>query len=365
MRRVAAFVLAITIFCASMPTAFAVGTSAASAILMDADSGRVLYEKDADTRRAIASITKLMTALVALETDDDLDRVVTVKAEYTGIEGSSMYLRAGEELTVRELLYGLLLHSGNDAAVAIACVTAGSVDAFVERMNQTAAELGMTNTHFMNPHGLSMDGHYSTARDMARLTAECLKNEQLVAITATKSITIGSRTMTNHNKLLWRYEGCIGMKTGYTTLAGRTLISCAQRDGQSLIVVTLCDSKDWEDHKALLDYGFKEYPGRELVQQGTVVAALPVSFSLIRFIPVTAAQTIVYPVGAEEKITAEYDIPDGLEAPLKAGQNVGHVTFYLDGREIGRSDLVCAAAVERNSMGTITEKGILSRLFGR
>lgn len=197
--------------------------SAASAILVDAESGRVLYEKDAHTRRLIASTTKLMTALVAAESCIDLGENVTVEYADTRTEGSSLYLQVGEQITVEALLYGLLLHSGNDAALALARYCGGDVETFVEQMNQKARELGMADSHFENPNGLNADGHYSTAADMARLGIACMENETVAKIVATRSIALGNRTFVNHNKLLSQYEGCVGMKTGYTQLAGRTL----------------------------------------------------------------------------------------------------------------------------------------------
>ena len=190
------------------------GVSASCAILVDAESGRVLMEKNADEERAIASITKLMTALVAVESTSDLERTVTIEKEWTLAEGSSMYLREGEELTLRELLYGLLLVSGNDAALAIAGFCAGDTDTFVEWMNLRAQELGMEHTHFVNPNGLPAEGHYSTAADMAKLAIVVMEQPGLAEIVGTKSVTMAGRIMTNHNKLLWRYEGCVGMKTG-------------------------------------------------------------------------------------------------------------------------------------------------------
>ena len=226
---------------------------------MDAASGRILYEKDAHTRRLIASTTKLMTALVAVEATEDLEQVVTVKREYQA-EGSSMYLGVGEQLTIRELLYGLLLSSGNDAALAIAGGCAGDVETFVGWMNDRAGELGMADTHFANPNGLDHEAHYSTAYDMALLAREVLSHEVLVELVSTKSATVAGRSLVNHNKLLWRYEGCTGMKTGYTDAAGRTLVSSARRNGQDLICVTLKDRDDWNDHARLLDYGFKNCP---------------------------------------------------------------------------------------------------------
>ena len=171
-------------------------------------------------------------------------------------------------MQVETLLYGLLLHSGNDAAVALAGYCAGDVATFVEWMNQRAADLGMTRTHFSDPNGLGDAGHYASALDMAKLGRACLHNENIARIVATKSITLEGRALTNHNKLLWQCDGCTGMKTGYTRQAGRTLVSSARRAGQNLICVTLNDRDDWADHKALFDYGFSTYPRRVLAQAG-------------------------------------------------------------------------------------------------
>ena len=230
--------------------------SASSAILMDKESGRVLYEKNAREQRSIASITKLMTALVAVELHPDLSSTVTIQREWTGAEGSSMYLKPEEEVTLEALLYGLMLSSGNDAALAIAGYCGGDVESFMAEMNKKAAQLGMNDTHFANPNGLDDPDHYSTAYDMAILARAVLEREELRAIVSTRSIFIAGRSLTNHNKLLWRYEGCTGLKTGYTDEAGRTLVSSALRDGQELIAVTLNAPNDWADHAALFGYGF-------------------------------------------------------------------------------------------------------------
>lgn len=231
----------------------AVQLSASAAILMDADSGEVLYEKDAARQMRIASTTKIMTALVVLD-HARLTDTITVTAAHM-VEGSSMYLKPGETVTVEELLYGLLLCSGNDAALALADCC-GGLDAFVAAMNGKAAELGMKDTSFANPNGLDDARHYSTARDMALLAAYAAENPTFRRICSTRTATVGSRTMTNHNKLLSQLEGCIGMKTGYTRAAGRTLVSCAEREGRRLVAVTLCDGNDWADHKALYEMGF-------------------------------------------------------------------------------------------------------------
>ena len=248
----ALFAAALTVPC----RAYGLELSAVSAILLDADTGEVLYEKNADRQMLIASTTKIMTALVALEYGQLQDTVTVNKTHMA--EGSSMYLKPGEEVTVEALLYGLLLCSGNDAALALADHCAGSVDRFVARMNEKAQELGMDATSFANPNGLDDENHYSTARDMARLAAYAALNPTFVRICSTVSVTIGGRTMTNHNRLLRSVEGCIGMKTGYTKAAGRTLVSAARRGGRCLAAVTLQDGNDWADHAALYAYGFAQ-----------------------------------------------------------------------------------------------------------
>ena len=234
----------------------AVQLSAAAAILMDADSGEILFEKDAGRRMRIASTTKIMTALVALERANLTD-TITVTADHM-VEGSSMYLKPGETVTVEELLYGLMLCSGNDAALALADCC-GGLDAFVQAMNDKAAALGMKDTSFANPNGLDDENHYSTARDMAVLAVYAAEDPTFRRICSTKTATVGGRSMTNHNKLLRQIEGCIGMKTGYTKAAGRTLVSCAERQSRRLVAVTLCDGNDWADHKTLYEMGFAAY----------------------------------------------------------------------------------------------------------
>lgn len=238
-----------------------VGTSAVSAILLDADTGEVLYEKNAERQMLIASTTKILTALVALERGD-LSCEVTVTADHM-VEGSSMYLKVGETVTVEELLYGLLLCSGNDAALALAEGCCGSVEAFVEAMNRKAQEIGMEHSSFANPNGLDAEGHYSTARDMARLAACAVRNHTFVRLCSTSQVSAAGRSMSNHNRLLREVEGCIGLKTGYTMAAGRTLVTCAVRDGRTLVAVTLNDGNDWADHKALYEYGFDKICPKE------------------------------------------------------------------------------------------------------
>ena len=251
------------IFCITPAVAEALEVSATAAVLMDADMGQMLYEKNGDRQMLIASTTKIMTALVVLEHAAP-DDVITVTPDHM-TEGSSMYLRAGETVRVEELLYGLLLCSGNDAALALT-ECAGGLTPFVALMNEKAAALGMAHTSFANPNGLDADGHYSTARDMAVLAAAAVENPTFRRICSSRSVTIGQRTMENHNRLLRQVEGCVGLKTGYTRAAGRTLVSCTERDGCRLVAVTLQDGNDWADHAALYDYGFRLTAPRRGVQ---------------------------------------------------------------------------------------------------
>ena len=220
--------------------------SASCAVLIDADSGEVLYEKNPDTRRPMASTAKVMTALVALENYDP-DEIATVSKRAAYQEGSSVYLTEGERISVNELLYALLLESGNDAAVALA-EHCGSYDLFVEMMNEKAVLLGLSNTFYSNPTGLDDPSGCTTALDLARLLAHAMKNAGFAKISGTRKIGFGGRVFVNHNKLLWYYEGVDGGKTGYTRLAGRTLVTTACRNNRRLVAATLNDPCDWSDH---------------------------------------------------------------------------------------------------------------------
>ena len=327
-------------------------TSASSAILVDYDSGRILYEQSADERRLIASITKLMTALVAVESHPDLSQKVEIRPEWTGAEGSSLYLKAGEVWSLETLLYGLLLHSGNDAAIAIAGYCAGSEEAFVGWMNRRAQDLGMRNTRFQNPNGLNHEEHYSTAADMAKLAAACLKNEAVARMVATKSVALEGRTFQNHNKLLWQYDGCVGLKTGYTQLAGRTLVSAARREGQTLIVVTLNDPDDWKDHKALYDYGFETYPKHSFYQAGQTLTLLPVEGSLLRSVSVYVKDEVSYPLAESELEEVEITValPKTAKAPVKEGTIAGEVSLSLQGKVLSQSYLLYGASIRRDAV---------------
>ena len=342
-------VLTLALFMGYVGAVQAPDTSAAGAVLMDADSGRVLYSKNGDERHLIASITKLMTALVALESSHSPDEVVTILPEWTGIEGSSLYLRPGERLRLETLLYGMLLRSGNDAAHAVAGYCGGDVDAFVAAMNAKAKDLGMENSHFSNPSGLNAEGHYSTARDMGILAKACLENEMLKTIVSTQAISLEGRIFTNHNKLLWLYEGCIGLKTGYTEKAGRTLVSAAERDGMTLICVTLNAPNDWNDHAVLFDYGFERYDSRCLVQEGEILCRLPVKGSLVPFCTIAAQETIHAALSSEDEILFQPVLSlETPKAPVAAGDAIGEGIFILNGKELIRVPLIISHRMQSN-----------------
>jgi len=258
-------------------TSAAMYVSASSAVLMEQDSGRIIFEKDANTKRRIASITKIMTAILAIESGK-LKEKVTVSENAVKAEGSSIYLKAGEKITLEDLVYGLMLRSGNDAAVAIAEAVGGSLDGFVYMMNQKAEEIGMANTHFANPHGLDdHEDHYSTAYDMALLTRYAMNNDTYKKIASTKTYRQDNpteawdRVWKNKNKLLTTlYEYSTGGKTGYTKRAKRTLVSTAEKNGLSLIAVTLNDPDDWDDHINMFETAFKKYTLETVIDKGTL-----------------------------------------------------------------------------------------------
>ena len=321
--------------------------SAKSAVLLDASTGRVLYASHAEDKSLIASTTKIMTALVICEAGD-LDRKVVIPPEAVGIEGSSMYLKAGEVLSVHELLYGLMLRSGNDAAVALALADSGSISAFAARMNEKAAVLGLKNTHYANPHGLDSEENYSTALDLARLTRFALQNPDFAQLVSTKSVTIGDRVLTNHNKLLWQYSGAIGVKTGYTRTAGRILVGAAERDGRRLIAVTIADPNDWADHAALFDYGFSQFSERQLVAADSVVGRIPVIGGTINYVNLISQFSFSYPLADGEQPELRLLAPHFVFAPCDTVSATLEV--WLDGTRIGALPLRLAAPVKEISV---------------
>lgn len=308
--------------------------SAQSAIVMDADTGTVLYEKNADRRGLIASTTKIMTALIVCENCNVLDRVV-IPREAAGIEGSSMYLKAGEVFTVQELLYGMMLRSGNDAAAALAIHCGGTIDHFAELMNDKCRELGLTGTHFTNPHGLDGPEHYSCARDLGVLAAAAMKNPLFRQTVGTKTVLLGGQVLRNHNKLLWQMDGAEGIKTGYTKAAGRILVSSTRRGGRRLIAVTMNAPDDWQDHKTLVDAGFSRYRAKQPVTQGQVIGTVSVAGGTEVEVPLIAGKDFVILAAEQERITVALPEPGFVYAPVIQGQQAGTACIYVDGWPAG------------------------------
>lgn len=315
-------------------TVAAPSVSAQSAILIEGGGCSPIYQKNADEIRPMASTTKIMTALVAIERAP-LDTVIAAPACAISTEGSSIYLIEGEQLTLEQLLYALMLESANDAAVAIAVGLAGSVEEFANWMNEKATALGLVNTHFTNPHGLDHEAHYTTARELAIITAHALKNESFRSIAATRKITIphagtsGVRLLVNHNKMLRLYEDCIGVKTGYTKKSGRCLVSAAERDGVTVIAVTLSAPDDWNDHQKMLDYGFHRYQSVTLCEAGDFQFPLSVVGGTDAYVTLRNLEGFqaVLPIDHGE-ISYTVEARRFEYAPICAGDVLGRVNFY-------------------------------------
>ena len=312
---------------------FALGVSAQSAIVIDAVYGNVLYEKNAHTKMTMASTTKIMTALCAVE-EGDLDKKIKVDDSAVGVEGSSIYLKYGEELTLRELVYGLMLNSGNDAAVAIACAVSGSVEKFAQLMNYKAHEIGVKNTQFKNPNGLDEEGHYTTAYDLAKITAYALKNEEFRKISATQRYTIsgpeGDRYLKNHNKLLSRMEGCIGVKTGFTKKSGRCLVSACQRDKKEVVCVTLNAPDDWNDHMAMTDFALSQITVKPVAKKDESLGMVSVKNGEKKSVEAVVKNDFFVSAADGRKYVAIYKKPENVCAPVKAGQKIGYLEFYME-----------------------------------
>lgn len=331
--------------------ASAVSVSAESAVLINGESGEVLYSKDADKRRGPASTTKIMTALVAIE-NCPIDKIVTVSPDAVGVEGSSVYLKAKEKISMESLLYALLLSSANDAAAAIAYEVAGGIPEFAELMNEKAASLGLVNTHFSNPHGLDDAEHYTTARELALIARAALENETFSKIVSTKKKLIlrdgeESRLLVNHNRLLFEYDDVIGVKTGYTKRCGRTLVSASEKDGVFLIAVTLSDGNDWADHRAMLDYGYDKIECVTLCKAGDFCRTLHVCGGDLSDVSVCTKECLTLTLPKDRgRINATLELPKFLYAPVCSGQSVGRVVFSLDGKTIGTTDVIASDDVK-------------------
>ncbi len=304
--------------------------------VMEQSTRRMLFCENENLRLPMASTTKILTAITAIECCDDLDRIVTVPREAQGVEGSSIYLETGEQLSVRDLLYGLMLQSGNDAAVALSMTVLSGKEEFIKKMNEVARAAGAMNSNFKNPHGLHDPEHYTTCRDLALITAYAMGNPVFKEICATKRVEIPwnhreyNRIILNKNKLLSRFEGANGVKTGYTKAAGRCLVSAAERDGMQLICVTLNCPSMWEDSASLLERGFSQFKMINLCEKGTL-RSLPVE-GLGKSANVGLKNPICYPLREEEQkhISFEIKTRDCLTAPMKSGEEVGKIQVFLN-----------------------------------
>lgn len=373
--RAAALGLSLCLVGALCPVARAAGpeVSAQSAVVLTADTGTVLFEKDGHTPRPVASTTKIMTALLALEAAQERgDPLVDITQEMVAVEGSSMGLQAGDSISLTGLAAGMLLASGNDAANAAALYLDGSLESFAARMNQRAAALGMEDTHFVTPSGLDGEdaqglGHLSTAYDMALLARAALEDQAFRQLCSSPSLAVEFAepvkrvTYTNHNKLLAQYQGCVGVKTGFTKEAGRCLVSAAERDGALLIAVTLNAPNDWQDHTALLDYGFSQVEPYQLAG-GDVRLTVPVVGSPVEVVSLRGSNggEVTLPLGQGAQVERVVRVPKFLYAPVEAGEQVGEICWYLEGQLLGSAPLTAAGAAP------LQEKApsLWERLFG-
>ncbi len=353
--------LALLTICAGAET-MAKKTSARAGALYEPSSGRFLYEKNANEQLPMASTTKIMTALIALE-ECDLSEDITVPKEATGIEGSSLYLKEGDRVNTLDLIYALLLGSANDAAALLALKISGDIQSFARLMNERARELGLTDTSFANPHGLDSEGHYTTARDLAILSSVALDNPSFYKICSTykHTMAVGDRirTIVNHNKLLNKYEGAIGVKTGYTKRCGRCLVGAAERNGIRLISVTLDAPDDWNDHITMLDYGFSILDTVDINDILPRLSPIPViGGEKQELIP--SINTPLHPIVRlrGENVTSELSLPKYLVSPIKSGQKIGELIIKRDNTIAARIDIVANEDISNEK-----PRGFLDRLF--
>ncbi|WP_422443820.1 D-alanyl-D-alanine carboxypeptidase family protein [Thermoanaerobacterium sp. DL9XJH110] len=327
--------------------------NAGAYVLMDAITGRVLIENNSEERRAMASTTKIMTAIIALERGD-LTSKVRVSGRASAVRGSSFRLEPGEEMSLESMLYGLLLPSGNDAAVAIAEHIGGSVENFVKLMNQKALEIGAVNTHFMNPHGLDAPGHYTTAKDLALIARYALTMPKFREIVKTpqKEILEGNfpRRLYNTNKLLWRFEGADGVKTGYTGKAGKCLVASATRDGIQLISVVLGTRDHFGNSFNLLSYGFSRFKPLEVVNEGKIYGEIIVENGVIDKSPLAAKYDVLLPVEKGETVNLRAVTPDKIKAPVYKGQEIGELHIYINGKPVYKTPLVAVWDIREKTL---------------
>lgn len=350
----------------SAAKAVEISVSANSAVVMEASTGRVLYQKNAYEKMPMASTTKIMTALVAIE-NGNLSDMVKISANASGIEGSSIWLSPGETMTLSDLLFGLMLASGNDAAIAIAEHVGGDVETFVGMMNDKAREIGAYNTHFVNPNGLPAGDHYTTAYDLALISAYAMQNKTFREVVKTQYKTLPweghewDRVVKNKNKILWNYEGGNGIKTGFTKEAGRCLAAAAEREGMQLVSVVLCAPDMFNDCMVLMDYGFENYDHSLVVKAGEKIGEIAVKDGMEKSFPVYTDKDVYFPLTQEEaaNLNKRVYIEETLTAPVKKGQQVGRIDIWL-----GEDRIQSVALSAPYDIGENSYSFNLSKLFG-
>ncbi len=332
-------------------------TSAKAMCVMEAGSKRMLYNKNQSEKLPMASTTKIMTAITAIENCDDLDKTFEISPKSVGISGTSIYLRKGENMSIRDLLYGLMLVSGNDASVAIGEQISGSYQKFVELMNKTAINIGAKNTHFDNTHGLDSKTHYTTAYDLALITSYALSNDTFRDLVSTKNTKITNtdgkvRYLKNKNKLLNSLEGCCGVKTGFTDDAGRCLVSACQREGMTVVCVVLNCGPMFEESKALIERAFNEYNLIDLTSGYAYNKSISVSRGKSESVEIGTTGRYLYPLKAEEisKVSYEYNIKDLIDAPVSKGDEVGEIKIFIDKNLHFSEKVVTMEDVRRDSI---------------
>jgi D-alanyl-D-alanine carboxypeptidase (penicillin-binding protein 5/6) len=357
------------------PKADDLKVTAKSAILIEATTGRVLYEHNAFEKMPMASTTKIMTAILAIE-KCGLNDIVEVGPNASGVEGSSIWLSAGEKIQLSDMLFGLMLASGNDAAVAIAEHVAGNVENFVAMMNSKAKEIGAYNTHFCNPNGLPIDDHYTTAYDLAVISAYAMQNDFFRELVKTQYKTIPleghewDRVVKNKNKILWQYEGGNGIKTGFTKDAGRCLSAAAQREGLQLVSIVLEAPDMFNDCMKLMDYGFKNYSNKLVQKAGEHIGDVKVNRGVEDSFSVYTQQDVYYPLTEEEagKIDKRVFIEKELDAPITKGQKVGYIDIWLGSNQICSVPLTAPGTIGENSykynLGKILDRWLWGRQPG-
>ena len=363
----------VTFSCVAYAETQNLNTSAKSVLLMEQSTGEVLYENNADEKLPIASVTKIMTLLLIMEAIDSgkitMEDVVTVSENAMSMGGSTMFLETGEQLSVYELLKGIAVASANDGCVAMAEFLSGSEDAFVAEMNKRAAELGMTNTNFVNTNGLDDDNHYSSARDVALMSKELLKHDKIFEFTTiwTDTMNNGKYDLANTNKLIRFYRGANGLKTGSTSEALCCLSASALRDDMQLIAIVLASPTSQErfnDARVLLDYGFANYCVKKCVKKGEEVSDLAVKKGVNPYINVVAKEqfSLLIKKGESGEIKSETVLPEYVKAPVKKGETIGKIIFTRGEEKLGETELVAGEDVMKKSF-TSYFKDILNMLF--